>query len=311
VLYSRRMDVAIIGAGIIGCSAAAFLAEAGASVVVYDREDIAAGASGRNSGVLQHPISGPLAPLFEESLPLHREMLDLPDAPDGILVLGRTDIDGIPSHLEPQLVDDAHELEPLVRPSIPAVRVNTGWVVGPQTATRAWAARAQRAGAQFDLGGDTVPKATRTLIATGAWTNGVTALYGVTAVTNVRSRHVLEEGGTDDAVEGEGGEVFTLVGDVLGTSASYDEPDTNATAKRLQARAKQFIGEIELRTTRQCPRPLSPDGLPLVGQLDERTFVCAGHGAWGISVGPATARLITQIMSGQATGPASLNPQRF
>ena len=46
------MDVTVVGAGIIGCSAAAFLAEAGARVTVYDRAGIAAGASGRNSGVL-------------------------------------------------------------------------------------------------------------------------------------------------------------------------------------------------------------------------------------------------------------------
>jgi glycine/D-amino acid oxidase-like deaminating enzyme len=305
------VDVVIVGAGIIGCSAAAFLAEAGAEVVVYDTAGIAAGASGRNSGVLQHPITGPLAPLFDEALPLHREMLDLDDEPDGILVLGRTDTQGIPPALRPEVVDDAHQLEPLVTPGIPAIRVNTGWVVGPQTATMAWAARAQRAGAQFDLGGENRPHAAKRLIATGAWTQGVTPLYGVTAVTNVRSGHVLEEGGTDDAVEGEGGEVFTLVGDVLGTSASYDEPDVEATAQRLKDRARQFIGDIELRVTRQCPRPLSPDGLPLVGQLDADTYVCAGHGAWGISVGPATAQLISRIMRGEATAPASLNPQRF
>ena len=306
------MDVAVVGAGIIGCCAAAFLAEAGAEVVVYDREGIAAGASGRNSGVLQHPITGPLAPLFEQSLPLHREMIDLPDEPDGILVLGTTDTSGIPPDLRPQVVDDAHELEPLVTPGIPAVRVDTGWVVGPATVTRAWAERARRAGARFEVAtkAGAVAGAARTVIATGAATPGITPLYGVTAVTNVRSKHVLEQGGTDDAVTGDGGEVFTLVGDVLGTSASYEPPDQQATARRLQHLARPFICEIELKTTRQCPRPLSPDGLPLVGQTGEGTYVCAGHGAWGISVGPATARLVAAIMSGNATTPPQLDPLR-
>ena len=49
-------DVAVIGGGIVGCALAAFLAEAGAAVTLYEREAIAAGASGRNSGVVQHPI---------------------------------------------------------------------------------------------------------------------------------------------------------------------------------------------------------------------------------------------------------------
>ena len=81
------MHVQVIGAGIVGCSAAAFLAEGGARVSVYDREGIAAGASGRNSGILQHPYDPKLAPLYEESIALHREVLDLPGQPAGILLL--------------------------------------------------------------------------------------------------------------------------------------------------------------------------------------------------------------------------------
>lgn len=304
------MDVVVVGAGIVGCSAAAFLAEAGADVVVHDHQGIAAGASGRNSGVLQEPLSGPLGRYFQDSLALHRQVVDLADEPDGILVLGTTDTSHVPQHLDPQRVDDAHELEPLVHRGIPAVRVNTGWVVGPSTVTHAWAARAERAGARFDLG-TTRPDARMTLIATGAWTPGITPLHGVTATTNRRARHVLEEGGTDDAVAGDGGEMFTLVGDVLGTSATYDEPDERATAKRLHARATRFIADVEITATRQCPRPLSPDGLPLVGRLDEHTYVCAGHGAWGISIGPATARLVADVIRGTAEAPGELAPHRF
>ena len=49
-------DVAVIGGGIVGCALAAFLAEGGARVVLYEREAIAAGASGRNSGVVQDTL---------------------------------------------------------------------------------------------------------------------------------------------------------------------------------------------------------------------------------------------------------------
>jgi gamma-glutamylputrescine oxidase len=45
-----RADVAIVGAGVTGCSAALRLAEAGLRVRVHDAREIAAGASGRNGG---------------------------------------------------------------------------------------------------------------------------------------------------------------------------------------------------------------------------------------------------------------------
>ena len=48
--HEGRVDVAIVGAGITGCSAALRLAEAGSRVRIYDQRGIAEGASGRNGG---------------------------------------------------------------------------------------------------------------------------------------------------------------------------------------------------------------------------------------------------------------------
>jgi glycine/D-amino acid oxidase-like deaminating enzyme len=48
--HDGRVDVAIVGAGITGCSAALRLAEAGLSVRVHDQRGVAEGASGRNGG---------------------------------------------------------------------------------------------------------------------------------------------------------------------------------------------------------------------------------------------------------------------
>ena len=64
-------DVAVIGGGIAGCATAALLAEAGAAVTLFEREAIAAGASGRNSGILQHPMDPALVALYEASLALY------------------------------------------------------------------------------------------------------------------------------------------------------------------------------------------------------------------------------------------------
>src|SRR4051794_37131128 len=50
VKHAGRVDVAIVGAGITGCSAALRLAEGGLTVRVHDARGVAEGASGRNGG---------------------------------------------------------------------------------------------------------------------------------------------------------------------------------------------------------------------------------------------------------------------
>lgn len=51
----RDVDVLVIGAGLVGCSAAYFASQAGHDVVITEMRDIAMGASGRNAGFM---ISG-------------------------------------------------------------------------------------------------------------------------------------------------------------------------------------------------------------------------------------------------------------
>jgi len=152
-------DVGIVGAGIAGCAAAAFLAEAGARVRVYERERVAAAASGRNSGVLQHPLDTSLAPLAAESLAEHARTapgLGLDGPPAGILVVSpdpaavrrdAAETGAAFPELAPEAIDDAHGLEPAIAPGLAACLLATGHPVPPAAVTEAWAARA-RAGAR-------------------------------------------------------------------------------------------------------------------------------------------------------------------
>jgi len=83
-------DVAIAGGGIVGTALAALLAEAGASVRLYERAAIAAAASGRNSGVLQHPLDEALTGVYERSLALYETLghgFTYPSECCGVLVL--------------------------------------------------------------------------------------------------------------------------------------------------------------------------------------------------------------------------------
>ena len=299
-------DVAVIGAGIIGCAAAAYLAEGGARVTVYEREAIGAGASGRNSGILQHPMDPETAPLYEASLAEYRAMLGLPEDPAGLLVLGE-DLSGVAfEDVRAERLGDAHDADPALARGFEALLLDTGWPIGPRAATGAFAERARAAGARFEIG-EAAPAAD-TLLATGAWTAGIEPVWGVTVTLDLDHppQRPVEEVGVELVATGGEAEVFSLVtspaGSVLGSTFSQAEPDVAATAERLLEHGARFVPAIAdagVRGARACPRPQSPTGRPFIGRLDDGRYVCAGHGPWGISIGPGSARLgADQILSG-------------
>ncbi len=62
-------------------------------------------------------------------------------------------------------------------------------------------------------------------------------------------------------------------------------------------------------------RPMSPDGLPIIGRLPrlKNGFVATGHGMMGVTMAPATARLVTELIRGNRLSPllAPFSPARF
>lgn len=58
------------------------------------------------------------------------------------------------------------------------------------------------------------------------------------------------------------------------------------------------LGEYELAECAAGLRPMTPDGLPLVGRLDERTLVATGHGRNGFLLAPWTAEQIAAELRG-------------
>ncbi len=58
------------------------------------------------------------------------------------------------------------------------------------------------------------------------------------------------------------------------------------------------LGEYELAECAAGLRPMSPDGLPLVGRLDERTLAATGHGRNGFLLAPWTAERIAGELAG-------------
>jgi glycine/D-amino acid oxidase-like deaminating enzyme len=103
----------------------------------------------------------------------------------------------------------------------------------------------------------------------------------------------------------------------LGTTFLETEPDPATWTDPIIRRATRFVPSIQsapVRSARACARPVSRDGRPLVGPVPgvDGAFILAGHGPWGISTGPGSARLLAdQIMGRVSMIPAALAPRRF
>jgi glycine oxidase len=177
------------------------------------------------------------------------------------------------------------------------------------------------------LPGGEVVTAGQVLVAAGPWTPPllpgwqaeppIRRSWGVVVSLAVRRppRHILEQHGIEP-----GGwtapTAFSMVSagvaSSVGSTFLPDEPASTARdgwAKRLLAAGTSFVPALaDARQTgvRACARPLAFDGRPLIGATAvEGLFVCAGHGPWGLSTGPASARLVvSQMLGGAAIEPA-------
>jgi glycine/D-amino acid oxidase-like deaminating enzyme len=356
-------DVAIIGAGIVGCAAAALLAEAGARVEVFERDRVASAASGRNSGVLQHPFDPIMAELYRESLELYRELEDFEFAADpaGVLLLAfdpgeltqvAAEIGRDVPELRPTMLHggELQVLEPTLAEGLTACRLDTGYPVQPAEAARAFALRAHQQGAAFHSGelawpwagggrvhgviaGGVRRAAGAVLVAAGPWTpevidptrawSPIAAVWGVVVEFGLGSppRHVVEEVGVEGVANAGGGPgaVFSAVTAAgitsVGSTFLSEEPDPSAWVETVRARAAAFLPALlraRPRGVRACARPQSLDGRPLVGQAEgiEGLWIAAGHGPWGISTGPATARVAVDAIRDGAEVPAALSVTR-
>jgi glycine oxidase len=67
------------------------------------------------------------------------------------------------------------------------------------------------------------------------------------------------------------------------------------------------LGEYELAECAAGLRPMTPDNLPLVGRLDEKTLVATGHGRSGFLLAPWTAEAIVAELDGAPLPDAELN----
>jgi glycine/D-amino acid oxidase-like deaminating enzyme len=377
----RAVDVALLGGGIVGTAAALQLARGGASVALFEATAIGAGASGRNSGAVQHPFDAVLAPLHETTVERYRQLaIEAPDSfafpksPAGLLLVAaesdlpaleaeKAAIEGVAPELHAELLTPAEvtALEPSVAPDVAAVRLETGYPVPPAAAVRAFAALAERQGVRMNIGetaalewrdgrvvgarlaGGRLQAAGSVLIAAGPWSPAIVdpsgkwrpieRTWGVTVAVRLDGppRHVLEQVGVGEinqpGTQAKPGEphgfesTFSIItasgASVVGSTFMPHQPDPGFVGPELLARGSRFVPRLHtagIDELRVCARPQSLDGRPLVGRIPgyANLYICAGHGPWGISTGPATAALVADLVLGRpVTIPAELDPGRF
>jgi glycine/D-amino acid oxidase-like deaminating enzyme len=138
------MDAVVVGGGVIGAACALALAREGAAVTLIEHSELAAGASGRNHGLVLTPTDPLLVPMARMTLELYRDLADRapvnfrmdPD-PIGLLVVaGEDDVERASGRAQAEAASACdvaveyvpgpglHELEPAL-----AENLEEGWLL--------------------------------------------------------------------------------------------------------------------------------------------------------------------------------------
>jgi glycine/D-amino acid oxidase-like deaminating enzyme len=99
--------------------------------------------------------------------------------------------------------------------------------------------------------------------------------------------------------------------------AGLDAPPDERRAKALLANVRTMFPDVNTDGHRFWMgfRPSTPDSLPIVGEVAGRPglFLAVGHGHFGMTGGPPSGRLLSQLINHQPTAfnAAAYGPQRF
>jgi glycine/D-amino acid oxidase-like deaminating enzyme len=351
------MRVVIYGAGVIGACTAYFLARRGIDVVVVERTEVAAAASGKAGGFLALDWSAgtPLDALARRSFHLHAALTDeiagdwayqRMTAYSGLVVSERDARRHAPARLDWLSEGDliTHRLG----------TPETTAIVHPRKFTSAIMSAAQSHGAELragqvtgmvrsadrsrvrgvDVNGAAI-EADAVVIAMGPWSMLAASWVHLPAVFGQRSPSLVYDTGTDVPADAlfleyheESGAVVTVEvfpradGSTLVTAFSDQIPlplDPAAVTPepseidRLQAISERL--SPALRTERiiarqACFRPVTHDGLPLIGKVlrSESVYVATGHSVSGILNAPATGEALAELIADGVSRSTDLTP---
>ncbi len=164
------------------------------------------------------------------------------------------------------------------------------------------------------------------VVAAGAWAEDLLRPLGVqghvtpgkgysfTIHPEVPPTHVLRLGPTHLGLTPLGGHARLLgMVELDGTHDAFH----GGRVTRMKRQAAPYLTGVDWDAStdeRVAPRPLTPDGKPLIGCVPgaERVVVATGHNMLGLSLGPATGTLVTDLVEhGPAAAVPAFDPMRF
>lgn len=332
------MDVAVIGAGVVGASIAYHLARRGCGVVVVDRADgFGAGSTARATGGYRAQFDSEtnvrLSLLSREKLLTFEEEtgVDPGYAPYGYLFLACTG-DELRALREAQKVQhacglsearmidarEARELNPHIGDAgvIGGAFCPTDGFIKPMNILRGYAEAAQRLGVRFLFNASEEDiDASIVVNAKGAWCGPPVMPVRRNVVATVPT-NVLDESMPMTIWAGDWYHLRVRDGRVLllwpDDPVIDDEAWLEAVVKKTHARMP-CLREVPLGERWSGLYEMSPDGHALLGRVAENRYVANGSCGHGVMHAPALGQLLAElIMDGQTSlDIRALDPQRF
>ncbi len=331
-------DVVIIGAGIVGCATAYYLASEGAQVTIVERDSVGSHASGYALGGL-NPLSGigipePLGPLALEGL---RLILSL--------VPQLREETGIDPELQSQWRNTGELLamEPRLSPQVLGGVVTQGvGLLDPYKLCLAMLEAAIKKGATLRHGnvrglkhrGDRIDavrlsreevSCRAVVMAMGPWAAEAAPWTGVELPVRPLKGQILRlrmAGPPFSYISSPDSYVVTKPDGLVwvGTTeeeAGFDEAPSPEARQEIMSnvvRAFPSLKEAEVVLHTACLRPVAADGLPILGSVPgkEGAVVATGAGRKGILLGPIMGRIAADLATKGSTKHdiAALRPGR-
>jgi D-amino-acid dehydrogenase len=170
--------------------------------------------------------------------------------------------------------------------------------------------------------------AAQCVVALGPWASDLLGRLGIKlplAVKRGYHQHFRAEGNAGSSrpvLDAEVGYLMTPMeqGIRITTGAEFaarDAPPTPVQFSRITPRARELfpLGEPAEEKTWLGSRPCFPDSRPVIGRAPGYAglWLAIGHAHWGLTLGPATGRMIAEMMTGQQPfcDPAPYRAERF
>jgi D-amino-acid dehydrogenase len=170
--------------------------------------------------------------------------------------------------------------------------------------------------------------ADQVVLAAGAWTPALTRSLGLALPIEPAKGYSVDVGRPAEFPDlplylGDAHCVLTPLGDALRLGSTLELSGWDMTIRRarvagLRRAAERVMGipaDGPVSQIWRGPRPLTPDGLPVVGRVPrrERVILATGHCMLGLSLGPVTGKLVAELAGGRrpSLDLAALSPGRF